>query len=174
MSRLCKHIKLRLYVTDAYQQTSLCDPRCSLAPLSDRADGQKKTDTTRQEAKHLNHFIAVGLGISSRHGKDPDLLCLGAAVGQRQRHLSVGGAVCGVGPGNLEEHQCQISRDSAVEQLTCGGKRNSWFFFVMEELSRTRSVKRSKIKLVFPITKKKDSAYEVQTIYTTGAQMHHS
>lgn len=113
MPCLCKHIKLRLYVTDAYQQTSLCDPCCSLALLSDRPDGQKKKDTTKKKVKHLNHLIAVGLGISSRHGKDPDLLCLGAAVSQGQCHLSVGGAVCRVGPGNLENGQSQISRDSA-------------------------------------------------------------
>lgn len=43
------------------------------------------------------------LGISSSHGKDSDLLRLGAAVSQRQGHLPVGGAVCGVGPGNTEE-----------------------------------------------------------------------
>lgn len=52
------------------------------------------------------------LGISSRHGEDPDLLRLGAAVSQRQRHLPVGGAVCGVGPANLEK-----TPESDLEQL---------------------------------------------------------
>lgn len=161
MSPLCKHIQWRLYVTDAYQQTSLCDPRCSLALLSDGADGQRKTDTTRQEAKHLNHFVAVGLGVSSRHGKDPDLLCLGAAVSQRQRHLSVGGAVCGVGPGHLEKHQSQSPRGKKL-----------LFFCVMEELGRTRSFKTKSNCFQFAQLQKKDSAYKVEAIIPTGAQMH--
>lgn len=57
---------------------------------------------------YLDHFVAMRLRISSRHGKDSDLLRLGATVSQRQGHLPVGGAVCGVGPGNTEDHQCHI------------------------------------------------------------------
>lgn len=113
-NRLCKHIKWRLYVTDAYQQTAPCDPCRSLAPLSRRPGEQEKTDAASRAATHLDHLVAVRLGISSRHGEDPDLLRLGAAVGQGQRHLPVGGAVCGVGPGNSEEHQSQTSRNSAL------------------------------------------------------------
>lgn len=40
-------------------------------------DGQNRRD------RHLDHFITMRLGIPSGHGKDSDLLCLGAAVGQR-------------------------------------------------------------------------------------------
>lgn len=117
--RLCKNIKLRFYVTDAYQQTALCDPH-RLLPRGDRCilrqgwgQTDKKADTMeradkRRRASHLNHFIAMRLGISSRHGEDPDLLRLGAAVSQRQCHLPVGGAVCGVGPANLKKRQSQI------------------------------------------------------------------
>lgn len=54
--------------------------------------------------QNLDHFIAMRLGIPSGHGKDSDLLRLGAAVGQRQGHLPVGGTVCGVGSGNLEHY----------------------------------------------------------------------
>lgn len=53
---------------------------------------------------YLDHFVALGLGVPSGHGKDPDLLGLGTAVGQRQGHLPVGGAVCGVGPGETREN----------------------------------------------------------------------
>lgn len=49
-------------------------------------------------ASYFDHLVAMRLGVSSGHGKDSDLLCLGAAVSQRQGHLPVGGAVRRVGP----------------------------------------------------------------------------
>lgn len=71
--------------------------------------GQKNTtDGQRVRECYLDHFVAMRLRISSRHGEDSDLLRLGATVSQRQGHLPVGGAVCGVGPGNTEDHQCHI------------------------------------------------------------------
>lgn len=57
-------------------------------------------------ACYFDHLVAMRLRISSRHGKDSDLLCLGAAVSQRQGHLPVGGAVCGVGPENMKDYLC--------------------------------------------------------------------
>ena len=51
---------------------------------------------------YLDHLAALGLRVATRHGQDPDLLGLGAAVSQREGHLPVGGAVCGVGPGRRE------------------------------------------------------------------------
>lgn len=61
------------------------------------------------------------LRIPSSHGKDPDLLCLGAAVSQRQGHFPVGGAVCGVGPDKTQEtnHRCQN------KELFCSFFKNS-------------------------------------------------
>jgi len=54
---------------------------------------------------YLDHLVALGLGVPPRHGQDPDLLGLGAAVSEREGHLPVGGAVCGVRPGRTEKER---------------------------------------------------------------------
>lgn len=74
------------------------------------------------------------LGIPSGHGKDSDLLRLGAAVSQRQGHLSVGGTVCGVGPGSSEQHwrEVEVNRYMSwvVTALQAEKKRNEGLVFV--------------------------------------------
>lgn len=109
VASLCKHVRSCLHVTgyDAYQQMALCDPAfCFVfSSLCRQKYSLKGLRKDKQLSRcHLDHFIAMGLRISSSHGKDSDLLRLGAAVSQRQRHLPVGGAVCGVGPGNSRGH----------------------------------------------------------------------
>lgn len=96
MTTLCKHVRLYYYVSShgACQQLT--------SSHSSGLCGNKRIPTPDGSC-YLDHFIAMGLGISSSHGKDSDLLCLWAAVSQRQGHLPVGGAVCGVGSGSAEK-----------------------------------------------------------------------
>lgn len=96
VTTLCKHVRLCYYVSShgACQQLTSSD--------SSSLCGNKRIPTLHCSC-YLDHFIAMGLGISSSHGKDSDLLCLWAAVSQRQGHLPVGGAVCGVGSGSAEK-----------------------------------------------------------------------
>jgi len=71
---------------------------------------ERQTDIKRASENYFDHFVAMRLRISSSHGKYSDLLCFGAAVGQRQGHLPVGGAVCGVRPGKMEKkHTVNVS-----------------------------------------------------------------
>lgn len=71
-------------------------------------------------AHYLDHLIPLGLRISAGHGQDADLLSLGAAVRQRQRHLPVSGTVCGMRPAQEQHTQsCFYGEGTRQRDSTC-------------------------------------------------------